>query len=128
MRECAERADDENDIPFAVDDGTFEREINGRIRETVDEIPDVRRVERVGFLLGESCEERGLSGRVFADADHDVSPLCIRHGDAVPDEFRASCAREQFPVLRGLVIEFIGFDASADDGFPVCMISFHDIS
>ena len=128
MRESAERADDEDDIAFAVDDGAFEREINGWIRETVDEIPYVRGVERVSLLLGEPGEESGLSCGVFADADYDVSSLCVRHGDAVPDEFCASCASEQFPVLRGLVIEFIGLDASADDGLPVCMISFHGTS
>ena len=64
MRERAERADDENDIPFAVDDGTFEREINGRIRETVDEIPDVRRVERVGFLPPLYSPWRCSAGRI----------------------------------------------------------------
>lgn len=92
VRKIAEPPDHEYDIPFAVDNRTFQCKIDGGIGEAVDEIADVGRIERVGFLLGESGEKRRLSRCVFPDSDDDVTALCIGHRDAVPDEFCPSGA------------------------------------
>ena len=125
MRKIPEAPDHKHHIAFAVHHRPFQREVHRRIGEAVDEVADVGRVERVRLLLRQSGEEGRLPRCVLSHADHHIAPLGVGHRDAVPDKFRLPRPREILPVLRRLVIQFIGFDSPADDGSPVRIVCSH---
>jgi len=118
VRQCRKGFDDENGVAFPVDLGALDREVDRRIDQMVDERRHRRGIEGVRLFRRKPLIDRRMSGRVLADADHQIPAARVRERQTVPDDLGAGGARHGVPVHRGLVVQFVGLHAAVNELTP----------
>jgi len=120
--EILERIDHQHHVQLLIQHRFDQVEFHRRVGVAVDGLADAAGVEGTGLLFVHAGILGGVAVGILTHTNHDIAARGVGQSHGMTGKFRPPAAANGIPILRGLEIELLIFNAAVDNLPPVGLL------